>query len=281
MGIAPLTKVCALVYGFAMRHLIVTITLITVFFPSFGWAQDADGDGALDVEEDWNGDGDLTNDDTDFDGSPNYLDIDDDNDGILTLDEDLNGSGSPMDDDSDGDGVPNFYDEDDDGDTLLTRLEDANGDGDPLNDDTDFDGVLNYLDLDSDGGGTSDQDEAAAGTDPLDPSDDAGLPLNLELVQPIVPTPNALNRWTFTGAAPNAIVNLHRSARIGPKPVGGCPGLYLQIEGATFVASGTADAYGSGFVDFFIPAGAVGQVRLFQAADNVGCQISDLQLVFF
>ncbi|PWA05346.1 FKBP-type peptidylprolyl isomerase [Flavobacterium psychrotolerans] len=48
---------------------------------------DQDGDGILSVDEDLNGDGDFTNDDTDGDGVQNYLDIDDDGDGYLTKNE--------------------------------------------------------------------------------------------------------------------------------------------------------------------------------------------------
>lgn len=48
---------------------------------------DPDNDGIPTSEEDVNGDGDSTNDDTDHDGIPNYLDGDDDGDGILTKDE--------------------------------------------------------------------------------------------------------------------------------------------------------------------------------------------------
>ena len=43
---------------------------------------------------------------------PNFLDLDDDGDGILTKYEDLDEDGDPTNDDSDGDGVPNYLDED-------------------------------------------------------------------------------------------------------------------------------------------------------------------------
>lgn len=46
--------------------------------------------------------------DTDGDGIENYLDNDDDGDGLLTLDEDYNGNGDPTDDDTDGSGIPDF-----------------------------------------------------------------------------------------------------------------------------------------------------------------------------
>jgi len=46
--------------------------------------------------------------DTDGDGIENYLDNDDDGDGLLTQDEDYNGNGDPTDDDTDGSGIPDF-----------------------------------------------------------------------------------------------------------------------------------------------------------------------------
>ncbi len=70
-----------------------------------------DGDGVPTSVEDVNGDGDPTNDDTDCDGIPNYLDDDDEDDGTPTIDEDANGNGTPLDDDSDGDGLPDYLDD--------------------------------------------------------------------------------------------------------------------------------------------------------------------------
>ena len=104
---------------------------------------DDDGDGVPNVFEDFNEDGDLTNDDTDGDGTPNYLDNDDDGDGVLTMDEAVDENGNPI--DTDGDGDVNYLDNDDDGDGILTANEDANMDGDPTNDDTDGDGTPDYL----------------------------------------------------------------------------------------------------------------------------------------
>ncbi|MBC8755998.1 hypothetical protein H2O64_15075 [Kordia sp. YSTF-M3] len=71
---------------------------------------DSDGDGIFDSFEDLNGDNDLTNDDTDQDGVPNYLDADDDGDGIDTADEDYDGDNDPTNDDSDGDQIPDYLD---------------------------------------------------------------------------------------------------------------------------------------------------------------------------
>ncbi|PZO32877.1 MAG: FKBP-type peptidylprolyl isomerase [Flavobacteriaceae bacterium] len=48
---------------------------------------------------------------------------DNDGDGILSYLEDLNGNGDYYDDDTDGDGIPNFLDVDDDGDRTKTRTE--------------------------------------------------------------------------------------------------------------------------------------------------------------
>jgi len=58
---------------------------------------------------------------------------DNDNDGVLNMYEDLDGNGEASDDDTDGDRFPNYVDPDDDGDGTLTRdesiTEDADGDG--------------------------------------------------------------------------------------------------------------------------------------------------------
>ncbi|WP_339144922.1 Ig-like domain-containing protein [Croceitalea sp. MTPC5] len=50
--------------------------------------------------------------DTDGDGIPDYRDTDDDDDGIETIDEDLNEDGDFANDDSDNDGTPNYLDPD-------------------------------------------------------------------------------------------------------------------------------------------------------------------------
>lgn len=69
---------------------------------------DIDQDFVANIFEDNNGNGDLTDDDLDGDGIPNYLDEDDNNDGILTKDHDTNNNGNPTDDDSDADGIPDY-----------------------------------------------------------------------------------------------------------------------------------------------------------------------------
>jgi uncharacterized protein YcfL len=73
---------------------------------------DADGDLVSNNDEDLDGDGNVTNDDTDGDLVANYMDVDDDNDGTLTKEEDANGDGDPTNDDTDGDGIPDYLDAD-------------------------------------------------------------------------------------------------------------------------------------------------------------------------
>lgn len=57
-----------------------------------------------------------------------------DNDGVPSILEDVDGDNNVSNDDTDEDGIPNFFDNDDDGDGVLTIDEDTNGDGDPTND---------------------------------------------------------------------------------------------------------------------------------------------------
>lgn len=110
------------------------------------FCDDDDSDGILSILEDLNNDGNPTNDNTDGDEFPDYLDVDDDGDSLDTINEDVNANGTVMDDDTDGDTIPNYLDNDDDGDGILTIDEDANGDGNVTNDDTDGDGIPDYLD---------------------------------------------------------------------------------------------------------------------------------------
>lgn len=74
--------------------------------------RDHDFDGVPSYIEDLDGDENVSNDDTDEDGFPNYLDFDDDGDGVATINEDLDEDGDPTNDDSDNDGIPNYLDED-------------------------------------------------------------------------------------------------------------------------------------------------------------------------
>ncbi len=98
--------------------------------------------------------------DTDGDGVPDSVDIDDDNDGILDTDE-LTVSGVTYDPlgDEDGDLLPNYLDVRDDNGTSdgsTTDYNDINGDGIPDIYDFDKDGIPNHLDLDADNDGIPD-----------------------------------------------------------------------------------------------------------------------------
>ncbi|GAA4281775.1 hypothetical protein [Gaetbulibacter aestuarii] len=111
-----------------------------------------DKDGIPAVLEDLNGDGNYENDDTDGDGLPNYIDMDDDGDNVLTANEnpDPNGDGN-LDDaqDTDGDGIPDYLDPDDDGDGVLTRDEENQSqDQNPENDITNNNVGADYLNPD-------------------------------------------------------------------------------------------------------------------------------------
>jgi hypothetical protein len=108
---------------------------------------DADDDTVATADEDSNADTNLANDDTDFDGLPNYLDNDDDGDMILTNLEYVFGKNASVALDTDNDGIANYLDNDDDGDGVATFLEDYNHDGNPANDDTNANGIADYLEL--------------------------------------------------------------------------------------------------------------------------------------
>ena len=74
---------------------------------------DHDGDGIPSYMEDLDGDGDLTNDDTDGNRVPNYLDADDDGDGTPTRDEIIiNEDGSIEFPDTSVNGIPDYLDPD-------------------------------------------------------------------------------------------------------------------------------------------------------------------------
>ncbi len=143
-------------------------------------AKDSDLDGRTDMEEwDCHGNGTPCV-DTDSDGIPNYLDVDDDGDGVLSvLENDQNYLNSDSDSDGISDGVeyglnedslPNLSGIDNDSDGIddafdidyVTTGKDDNGDGivDSYQGiDTDGDGEPDYSDLDSDNDGILDSEE--------------------------------------------------------------------------------------------------------------------------
>ncbi|WP_353780076.1 DUF6252 family protein [Winogradskyella sp. 3972H.M.0a.05] len=128
---------------------------------------DADADGVPNVFEDFNGDGDLENDDVDGDGIPNYLDDDDDGDGVLTIDEAKDAEGNPI--DTDGDMDVDYLDNDDDGDGIRSNFETG---------DTDGDGTMDYLDSDDDEDGILTIDENPDPDGDGDPADAVDTDIN-------------------------------------------------------------------------------------------------------
>ncbi|PKD17812.1 hypothetical protein APR41_18505, partial [Salegentibacter salinarum] len=137
------------------------VAKITTRFNDITLEADADADGIPNGEEGYDPDGDHL--DTDGDGIPDYLDIDDDNDNVPTATEK---NGSPEDPtteegylDTDEDGIPDYLDPDDDNDGILTRHEidpdDVQRAIDENNDDflspiptAEVDGFPNYLNKD-------------------------------------------------------------------------------------------------------------------------------------
>ena len=176
----------------------------------FGGGTDTDGDWIIDSIE--------TDADTDSDGIPNYLDLDSDNDGlsdryeynrneadIRRLDFDKDGvifqydidhtnsqiSCLPLTNpapDYQNDGIPDFLTPDSDGDSLPDPEEILYGgaltldaDRDNLSDKYEVDAGYNPGNPDTDGGGANDDWEVLMGSDPTDASDDAGLPIDLDV----------------------------------------------------------------------------------------------------
>lgn len=120
--------------------------LIFTDFGDLGGDMDADGDGLSNSEENY-----LEEQDTDGDGIPDYLDIDDDGDNVRTSTELANSDNDPVNDDGyrdypDEDGIPNYLDDDDDNDGVLTRLEVSEETGlDAPEQFTTAEGIPNYL----------------------------------------------------------------------------------------------------------------------------------------
>ena len=122
-------------------------------------SDDSDDDGVIDGDE-FSTDG--TPYDTDRDNTIDALDEDDDGDGVNTKDETYNGNNVPMLEDSDNDDVFDYLDIDDDNDGVLTSKEyrDTSETQDPyVTEDVDGDGLKNWIDSDSDDDGILDGDE--------------------------------------------------------------------------------------------------------------------------
>ena len=105
-------------------------------------ANDHDGDGVPSEAE-----GMAEELDTDGDGIPDYLDIDDDADNLLTRVEIAVEAENLVNvyPDSDNDGIPDYIDADDDDDGTITRYEDWNMNNNPA-DDVNEEGLPHYLD---------------------------------------------------------------------------------------------------------------------------------------
>jgi hypothetical protein len=119
----------------------------------------------------------VTNDYSSTEGTATFtiVLIEDDNDGIPAAYEDINGDGDLDNDDTDGDGLPNYLDIDDDGDNVLTSTEMANFSTElELTEalDTDEDGIPNYLDTDDDNDGVLTINEEGVNTPNQNPADD-------------------------------------------------------------------------------------------------------------
>ncbi|MCH4823351.1 hypothetical protein ML462_09200 [Gramella lutea] len=119
--------------------------LIFTDFGDLGGDMDADGDGLSNIDENY-----LEEQDTDGDGIPDYLDIDDDGDNVTTRTERATDNDDPLNDDGerdhDEDGIPNYLDDDDDNDGVLTRLEVSEETGlDAPEQFTTAEGISNYL----------------------------------------------------------------------------------------------------------------------------------------
>ena len=131
---------------------------------------DDDNDGTHDSEDAFPLD-ETEDTDTDDDGSGDNTDTDDDGDGYSDEIEQMEGT-NPLDANSlpldyDLDGIPDNTDTDDDNDAVLDT-----DDAFPLDEtedtDTDEDGTGNNADTDDDNDGSTDEEELANGTDPLD-----------------------------------------------------------------------------------------------------------------
>ena len=155
--------------------------------------------------------------DSDKDGIPDDIDLDDDNDGILDTVENAACSPASTTCDTDGDGIPNSLDLDSDGDGLSDVLEtgglDSNGDGKvdggvdasgiPVAakggltpPDTDGDGKQNPYDVDSDGDGIPDSVEKGPNSNsPID-TDKDGIPDYLDLDSDGDGIPDAIEKGT-------------------------------------------------------------------------------------
>lgn len=144
--------------------------LLSLAFPAAVAAQAAPPVVALDRDQDGLPDADedalaaSARGDTDGDGTPDRLDVDDDNDDIPTVEE----ARGRADQDTDGDGRPDHLDADDDGDGVPTHEERDEG----ISRDSDADGYADHLDADD--GAERTADPAIAASPTITPAAHAG-----------------------------------------------------------------------------------------------------------
>lgn len=200
--------------------------------PMIGQFQaDQDGDLVPNPQEDRNGDGDLTNDDTDQDGIPDYLDPDDDADTTPTAQEDMNQNGDPTDDDRDSDGIPAYLDPIDGaglaGDSDNDTLPDAQECPQAICYDSDHDGRANYMDGDDDEDGLPTLAEVSATVAHDDDRD--GIPNYLDAAETVHAQGATLGDFVWFDLDQDGIQDsneIHRQAQGGAT---GVPGLFIIL----------------------------------------------------
>jgi len=196
---------------------------------------DTDGDGLKDGDELFKYRTDPTKFDTDGDGlgdgdeilkyKTDPLKTDTDGDGLSDGDEVLKYKTNPLRVDSDGDGLSDY-------DEIFTSKTD------PTNPDTDGDGLMDGdeikkhktdpLRADTDRGGVDDGAEVKAGTNPLDPADDKGAPIQLQKGKAVVleGVTFASGSATLTPSSEDVLERALRALQINP-------GVIIEIAGYT------------------------------------------------
>jgi hypothetical protein len=172
----------------------------------------------------------------------------------------------------------------------LSDADEQNFGTDPNNPDTDGDGLTDFeevmlfgtdpLSPDTDGGGVTDGEEIDAGTDPLDGSDDAGLP-ELELLPVLPGTAGIRNTFALMEGTPGAVVYLVYGQSVGSTSVPGCPGVSIDISGPAPLTSMVAGPQGLAQKRVTVPSAAAGHSVLLQLVEPSTCRVSSLYEVYF
>jgi len=175
--------------------------------------------------------------DTDNDGTPNYLDTDSDNDGISDLAE--AGSNPYIPQNTDGDPLPNYIDSDDDGDGIATSVEGATAD-------FDNDGIKNYLDNDDD------NDSVLTLTDGTSDFDGDGKPNYLDADDDNDGVATALEN--YNGNATSADDDTDGDGKKNYLDTNDDNDGYTTLEEYIFVSGVLNDADGDGVPDYLDPS---------------------------